>query len=101
MNKLIPLIISFTLLLFSCTKKDNYRENAQILGYDNTYCACCGGFMIKVEGDNSNNYYLARVLPSDAGINQMSSFPINVELDYDKSDKNCDKVITVTRIRKK
>lgn len=101
MNKLIPLLISFTVVLFSCNKKDNYRGNAQILGYDGTYCACCGGFMIKVEGDNSNNYYLARTLPSNAGINPMSSFPINVELDYDKNDKNCDQVITVTRIRKK
>lgn len=101
MNKLIPLFISFTILLCACNKRDNYRDNAQILGYDGTYCGCCSGFMIKMDGDKSNNYYLARSLPSNAGINPMSSFPVNIELDYEKNDKNCDKVITVTRIRKR
>ena len=101
MNKLILLLASLTMLTLSCNKKDNYRENAQIVGYDGTYCACCGGFMVKIEGDNSNNYYIARTLPSNAGINPMSTYPINVELDYDKNDKNCDKIITVTRIKRK
>lgn len=101
MNKLILLLCTLALWASSCNKKGNYREDAQIVGYDLSKCGCCGGFMVRLQSDNSGIFYLAKTLPSDAGINQNSTFPVAVELDYDKDDKNCDKVITVTRLRKK
>ena len=100
MNKLILLLSTLTLLA-ACNKKDAYRESAQVIGYDGTKCECCGGYMVKLTDDNSNNYLLARSLPSSAGINPASTFPINVDIDYEKNDKNCDKVITVTRLSRK
>jgi len=101
MKKLILLSSAFIVLAASCSKRDSYRADAQVIGYDGTMCGCCSGFMIKLTDDNSNTYLLARTLPANAGINPMSAFPIPVEIDYDKSDKNCEKVITVSRITRK
>lgn len=100
MNKLILLLSTLTLLA-ACNKKDSYRASAQVVGYDGTKCGCCMGYMVKLTDDNSNNYLLARSLPASAGINTASPFPINVEIDYEKNDKDCDKVITVTRLNRK
>lgn len=101
MSKLILPLAALTFWITSCNKKGNFREDAQIVGYDATKCACCGGFMIRLQSDNAAGFYLSRTLPADAGINPMSTFPVSVELDYEKNDEDCDKVITVTRVRKK
>jgi hypothetical protein len=101
MNKLILLLSALTIIFVSCNKKSSYRETAQIIGYDGTMCGCCMGYMIKTSEDKTNTYYLARTLPASAGINPNSTFPINVEIDYEKNDKNCEKVITVTRLNRK
>lgn len=100
MNKLFILLSTLSLCVVSCNKKDNYREAAQVIGYDGTMCGCCLGYMIKLNDDNSNHYYLARTLPANAGINPTSTFPISVEIDYAKNDEACDKVITVSRLKR-
>lgn len=87
--------------MWSCDKKYDYTESAQIIGYDGTMCGCCGGYMVKSSEDYSMGYYLARTLPSSAGISPTSSFPINVEINYTKDDKTCDKVITVIHLTRK
>jgi len=86
--------------LAACTKQDKNRNTAQITGYDTRTCECCGGFTIKITDDDKAGNFITKDLPADAGINQYSTFPINVEIDYTKSKEGCDEVITVTRVRK-
>lgn len=101
MKRILLPLSAFILLTASCNKKDSYRATAQVIGYDGTMCGCCLGFMIKLSDDNTNTYYLARTLPASAGINPMSTFPINVEIDYDQNDESCEKVIDVTRLTRR
>jgi len=101
MNKLLLLLSALVVLGASCSKKDSHRDTASVIGYDGTMCGCCLGFMIKMDGDNTNTYYLARSLPASAGINPTSTFPIRVEVDYEKNDANCEQVIMVTRLERK
>lgn len=103
MKKLIPVLAALSLFTGSCSKKDYFRSDATILGYDGTFCACCGGYKIKLERDDAaDNYKLAKSLPEQLGISPYSYFPIQVEVDYRIIKGECnDKIIEVTRLRLK
>jgi hypothetical protein len=102
MNKLLTVLCALVILLASCDKNNNYRGDAKIIGYDVTECGCCGGYMVKMDDDNTNKYYLAKSLPSNAGINPMSTYPVSVEIDWVKTDGDCDDTfIAIKRIRRK
>lgn len=99
--KKFSLLVGATLLfLGACTKQNMNRNTAQITGYDTRTCECCGGFMVKITDDKDAGNFVTKELPADAGINQYSTFPINVEIDYTKNKENCTEVITVSRVRK-
>jgi hypothetical protein len=100
MRKISILLAATVLFIGACSKKDMYRNTAQVTGYDTRTCDCCGGFMIKITDDDKGENYTAKTLPDNVGINQYSTFPINVEVDYTKDDKGCDAVINVSRVRK-
>jgi hypothetical protein len=103
MNKLILALSALVIIGASCNKRDAYRRDAQVIGYDFTKCGCCGGFMVKLaDEEDANKYYLADSLPASSGINKYSTFPISVEVDYKVLEESCeDKFIEVTRIRLK
>jgi len=101
MKKLLLPFVALTIWTASCSKKDSYRGSGQVIGYDGTYCACCGGYMIRLADDDSKPYYIARTLPANLGLNPMSTYPVNVELDYEKNVESCDEIIRVTRIVRK
>ena len=100
MRKISFLVAATVLFMGACTKHDANRNTGQITGYATTQDPCSGGFMIKITDDDKKGNLVTKTLPADAGINQFSTFPINVEIDYTQDDKTCDQLITVTRVRK-
>jgi hypothetical protein len=100
MRKITFLLAATVVFMASCTKQSAHRNTGQVTGYATTTDPCSGGFMIKVTDDDKKGVLVSKTLPDDAGINQYSTFPINVEIDYTQDDKTCDQLVKVTRVRK-
>ena len=52
--------ILYGLIIFSalsCSKEDEKLTPAIIIGYDLRLCACCGGLMVDLGDDNTNDVY--------------------------------------------
>ncbi|MEO1517796.1 MAG: hypothetical protein AAFV95_22435 [Bacteroidota bacterium] len=72
-------------LALGCGKDDettSFESNAQIVGRDAALCACCGNWLIEIEGQTETLQFVA--LPPDADIElPPDSFPIDVKLNWD------------------
>ena len=72
------------LLLLSCTvKKDQYYQaSGTITGYDLTQCACCGGYLMKIDG--SDSIYRFYHFPKGTNVDS-TQFPVKVKFNYLKT----------------
>jgi hypothetical protein len=80
--KMLLSTLLFCVLAISCKKESKYKYSGTIAGYDYATCPCCGGYMIKIDGDNTS--YRATSLPSGTLIDS-THFPIKVNLNYSPS----------------
>jgi hypothetical protein len=59
-------------------------NKAQIMGFDDSFCGCCGGYSIKF-GDETSKSYLIRQFPDNFKIdNSKPNFPIDVKVNWEK-----------------
>jgi len=83
MKQLIIITLVFLCIAAtSCTKHGSatsYAATGVITGQDLTMCACCGGYILKING--SSTAYRFWYFPSGSTIDS-THFPINVALNY-------------------
>jgi hypothetical protein len=88
--------IFFTLILFAtftsfigCTDKDDkveavptqYESTGQIVGKDTAACACCGNWIIKIDGIDNTLQFVK--LPNSSTIDlNTATFPLSVSLKW-------------------
>jgi hypothetical protein len=99
LNLTIICIIIFGFI--NCHKDNNtdYKSHGKILGPDYRTCACCSGYYIQIDSLT----YEFDSIPTNSNIYlQKDTFPINVKLDWQLSNKIAcpDKRITIQRIIK-
>ncbi len=83
----------------TCSKvNDTYMSKGVITGQDYRMCACCGGWIINIEGEN----YQFDSIPANSGfVLEKESLPITVQLDWKQTTGSCpSNRITVQRIKK-
>ena len=104
MKKLIPILC--LVLIFSACKKSNivpYTSQGTITGYDLGVCPTCGGLEIVINIDNTKDpppFYRINKTLAELGINERTSFPINVSLNWQRqSEPAGTNYITVTQIK--
>jgi len=102
----------YSLLLFmalgvltSCSNDDDnseieFESTAEIKGLDLTLCACCGGWIIEIDGDGTDRRF--EELPDDSDIDldsiENDGLPISVKLNWSESDEYCGNGITIESI---
>ncbi|OUS02370.1 hypothetical protein A9Q86_03750 [Flavobacteriales bacterium 33_180_T64] len=81
-------------LLSSCKSNDDteleleFESTAIILGFDIALCPCCGGWIINIDEQESDNRFSE--LPQDSNIDlENAIFPISVKLNWSESDAFC------------
>ena len=93
------LIVLGLLLLTTCNSDDDNNEmefesTALISGFDMALCACCGGWIIDIDGEESENRFSE--LPQNSGINlETAEFPISVKLNWTASNAYCDRGVII------
>lgn len=97
------LILVLSILLFAdCASDDDsslvqFESTATISGFDMTLCACCGGWIINIDGEYSDKRFSE--LPQNSNIDlQNSTFPITVRLNWTESEEYCGNGITIESI---
>ena len=74
------------MVVFSCSKEDNYMSSGTITGIDMSLCMCCGGWFIEID----NTTYRFNKLPDHCDLNlENEIFPITVKLDWEKEINLC------------
>ncbi len=103
MMRLILIFMVLTLSLSSCILDDptfpgkGYQSEGEITGMDLRACACCGGWIIVIDGVNYRCWDLPNTFKID-----YNELPVKVMLDWKKDEKPCigDEIL-VTRIQRK
>ena len=94
MKKLFFLLFIGLMVVTGCTKKSQYKYSGIIEGKDNTKCTCCGGYIIKINGDDKQ--YRTETFPS-GNIDSNTAFPVTINLNYTEDDVCSDNhIITIT-----
>jgi len=95
------------LLIFSCDRDDDddnveisYESTGVIVGLDLTLCACCGGYLIRLEDSAENLNFDA--LPSSSDIElDKEEFPLAVKLNITRGiSEACTNIIQIDAIEK-
>jgi len=73
----------------SCSKEECVYTPATILGYDLRLCACCGGLMVDLGDDNTNDVYQWYQKNDDLGVTYEDIFPLNVKIKYHHLVQTC------------
>lgn len=93
-------IIFITVLAFVISCNDDsefpFQSTGKITGRDYRYCACCGGYFIKIE-DVTYRFF---ELPAGFDL-ENETFPVPVSVNWEKKEESCiEDLITITAIRK-
>jgi hypothetical protein len=100
MPRISKIVIVLMMIGFAtCSKvNDTYMSKGTITGQDYRMCACCGGWIINIEGEN----YLFDAIPANSGfILEKEPLPISVQLDWQLTPGGCpSNRITIQRIKK-
>jgi hypothetical protein len=92
-------LVTLIALSLSCDRKaEEYSSKGVITGQDMRMCACCGGWIINIEGEN----YLFDALPTNSSLSlEKESFPLSVLLNWELVMGGCpSNRIRVTGIKK-
>ncbi|PKV48876.1 hypothetical protein ATE84_0891 [Aquimarina sp. MAR_2010_214] len=100
-GKIGLVIVLGLIFLTSCNSDDDepeFESTALISGFDMTLCTCCGGWIIDIDGEESENRFSE--LPQNSGINlETVEFPISVKLNWTKSNEYCGQGITIESLK--
>lgn len=77
--------------------KNSFESSGDILGFDMTMCACCGGWIIRLDGDSTD--YRFDTLPAGANIDlNTATFPLPVNLNWSSNSNYCGNRMTIDAI---
>src|SRR5665647_60091 len=100
MTRISKVIVVIMMIGFTtCSKvNDTYMSKGVITGQDYRMCACCGGWIINIEGEN----YLFESIPANSSfVLEKEPLPISVQLDWQLTPGSCpSNRITIQRIKK-
>jgi len=96
--KKILFILLVCVAVLSCDDDTlTYESTGQILGLDLALCACCGSWLIQIEGEESPYQFVA--LPQDSDIDlTTANFPIDVQLNWELATTGCSNYIIIEAI---
>lgn len=100
-RKMVLLFVLGITLTTSCSNdnepESEFESTAIISGLDLTLCSCCGGWIIEIDGEESENRFSE--VPQNSNINlETVNFPIAVKLNWTASDEYCGKGIVIESI---
>ena len=100
-GKLTLILILGIVFLISCNNDDDsqveFESTATISGLDMATCACCGGWIIDINGQEPGKRFSE--LPQNSNIDlQNSTFPLTVQLNWSESNEYCGNGITIESI---
>ncbi|MBZ5856818.1 hypothetical protein [Flavihumibacter profundi] len=90
----------------SCKKEKpyQYKNTAQIIGYDLRDCPCCGGYQVTIDNvpnPNGNSFFLAGEFPSNFSLGTNPAFPVAVKMDWEVLTTTCfGNYIKISKIEK-
>ena len=91
------LVLGLTFFTSCNTDDDNemeFESTGIISGFDLALCACCGGWIIDIDEEETDNRFSN--FPRNIDINlETIEFPISVKLNWTESDEYCGKGITI------
>ncbi len=98
--------LTFALVFHSCKRIDDngvdieYEASGDILGIDLTQCACCGGYLVKV--DNVDTVYNVSELPAGNDLDiENATYPVPIRFDWTSNvSPACPRIITIEAIIK-
>ena len=100
MTRISKVIVVIMMIGFTTCNKvnDTYMSQGTITGQDYRMCACCGGWIINIEGEN----YQFDSIPANSGfVLEKEPLPISVQLDWQLTPGSCpSNRITIQRIKK-
>lgn len=101
--KKLSLLISLSLVFFiNCSSNDDnsetqFESSATIAGLDMAQCACCGGWIININGEDADKRFSE--LPQNSNIDlENATFPLSVQLNWSGSNEYCGNGITIQSI---
>jgi hypothetical protein len=101
-GKIGLLIVLGLTLLTNCNSDDNtemeFESTAVISGFDLTLCACCGGWIIDIDGKESENRFSELPQISDIDLETVE-FPISFKLNWTESNEYCGQGITIESLK--
>jgi len=88
----------------SCKRIDDegvdpeFEATGQLIGFDLTLCACCGGYLLDVDGEDENYNFIS--LPDDHGlVLDNAVFPMDVKFNWTKGvSESCPKIVSIESI---
>jgi hypothetical protein len=97
-NLLKVLLIVIPALLLACDGNDNNQfSHGKIVGYDLTLCACCGGYVIEIDGETYRFFDedIQGTNPLDAWT---MNYPVYVLIEWSPKTGACDQRINVQKV---
>jgi hypothetical protein len=73
-------------------KATEFESQGLIMGLDEALCACCGNWLILIEGEQNIDQFLELPHNSEIDLNT-AVFPISVSLSWKESNSDCDFII--------
>lgn len=100
-NFICFLIGTVLLALGSCNNEGKSVSQGTILGVDNRFCACCVGYLIVI--DRVTYRFLESDLPKGSTILKGATYPLNVELRFEKEGDLCNDIdrISIQEMKKR
>ena len=96
-NYIKILFIALPALLVACEDNDKTFSFGQIVGYDATLCACCGGYVIEIEG-KTYRFFDDDIKGSNPFHTMDITYPFHVWLEWSVQGGQCPGRITVHKI---
>jgi len=93
--KTAPLFFAIALfftLFVGCKNDDDtttdFDSTALIIGLDTAACACCGNWIIEIDGEENPRQFLALPETSEIDLNT-ATFPLSVNINWTESPSDC------------
>lgn len=103
--KYIFIFVLATIFIFSCQRvdddnADDFESTGEIIGFDLTECACCGGFLTKF--DEREEVFLFTEMPDNADFSidiTTQDYPIKIQANWTEDVSTfCTQFITIENI---
>ena len=104
-TQISALLLAFGMLVFmGCSDNDSeftFESTATIQGVDLTLCACCGGIIIDIDGEEESKRFDDESFSPNVNFDlDYTNLPIRVQLNWTESEQYCGQGITIEAIER-